>query len=154
MKTHGLGKHPLNAIWDSMRGRCNCVGATSYKHYGGKGIKVCGEWDDFMNFYNWALANGWEDGLSLERKENDKDYCPDNCLFITKDRQKANRSTVLYFEYNGERMILADWCRKFNMEYPRIQRRLEIGWSFERAITTPVKTHRDNKKYNTQTKKQ
>lgn len=76
---HGLHKHPLYKVWSAMTQRCENPKNKGYKNYGARGIKVCGEWHDFKTFYTWCISNGHAKGLSLERINNDRDYCPDNC---------------------------------------------------------------------------
>ena len=80
---HGLHKHRLYSIYHTMLQRCTNPKATRYECYGGKGIKICEEWSTFINFYNWAVDNGYDDGLSIERIESNDDYRPGNCEWIT-----------------------------------------------------------------------
>lgn len=80
---HGLHKHPLYNIYHNMRMRCENKNSQRFKYYGAKGIKICEAWSNFMPFYNWAIANGWRKGLSIDRLDSDKDYSPDNCEWIT-----------------------------------------------------------------------
>ena len=75
-----------------MKGRCNRPTATSYKYYGGRGISVCEEWEnDFAAFRNWALANGYQEGLSIDRIDVNGNYCPENCRWITMSEQQRNK---------------------------------------------------------------
>ena len=76
-KTH------LYSIWDSMKRRCEKPNNQHYDRYGARGIKVCPEWHDFEDFEQWALSNGYRDGLSIDRIDNDGDYCPGNCQWIS-----------------------------------------------------------------------
>lgn len=77
------GKSKLYMVWKGMRSRCRDKGNTSYRYYGGKGICVRSEWKEFPAFRNWALANGYQEGLHIDRLDSTKDYGPDNCQFIT-----------------------------------------------------------------------
>jgi len=88
---HGLIKHPLYSVWGGMKQRCNYIKHVDYHNYGGRFIEVCDEWFEFISFYEWATANGWEKGLSLDRIDNDGDYAPDNCRWVTFKVQAANR---------------------------------------------------------------
>lgn len=80
---HGKKHHPLYCVWESMRKRCHNPKAKAWPNYGGRGIKVCAEWNDFTTFLEWALAHGWAEGLCLDRINNDGNYTPDNCRFVT-----------------------------------------------------------------------
>jgi len=91
---HGLINHPLYRKLMGMKKRCYNPKYGQYHRYGGRGIKVCEEWlNDFMSFYNWAMANGWEDGLEIDRKDNDGNYEPSNCRFVTSQENTHNRRT-------------------------------------------------------------
>jgi len=84
IKTHGLTKHPLRHIWKAMIHRCYNENNKFYKNYGGRGVSVCDEWKQSVQiFYDWAIANGWVKGLSIDRIDNNKNYEPSNCHWIT-----------------------------------------------------------------------
>lgn len=92
--THGLSKHNLYKKLYQMKKRCYSPSNDHYHRYGGRGIKICDEWlKDFQTFYNWAMANGWEEGLEIDRKDNNGNYEPSNCRFITSQENKRNRKT-------------------------------------------------------------
>lgn len=119
--THGLTKHPLHRRWDNIKTRCYNEKSKSYKDYGGRGITICSEWlNDFMAFYNWALSNGWKRGLTIERKNNDGNYEPSNCIWIAKSEQSRNRRSNRWLEYDGKRMLLCDWALYLNVRYSNI----------------------------------
>lgn len=80
---HGLHKHKLYGVYSAMVYRCSNPNAQRWKYYGGKGVRVCPEWQDFLVFYNWAISNGYEEGLSIDRVDPDGDYSPANCRWIT-----------------------------------------------------------------------
>ncbi len=89
---HGLRQTRLYRIWDNMIQRCTNPNRTEYKNYGGRGITVCDEWkNDFQTFYDWAMAHGYADNLTIDRKDNDKSYSPDNCRWSTMKEQQNNR---------------------------------------------------------------
>jgi len=90
--THGLKHHPLYSVWQNMKTRCYNPKTWNYKNYGGRGIKVCDEWrNDFKAFYDWAVNDGYSDGLSIDRRNNDGNYEPSNCKWSTAKEQANNR---------------------------------------------------------------
>lgn len=90
--THGKTHTRLYTIWTDMKQRCKNVNDRCYDIYGGRGITVCDEWaNDFENFYEWAMSNGYQDSLSIDREDNDKGYCPSNCRWATAKDQANNR---------------------------------------------------------------
>lgn len=90
--THGKSNTRLAHIWYMMRARCNCKTNPAYENYGGRGIKVCNEWDkSFDAFYKWAMSNGYSDNLSIDRINNDGNYEPSNCRWATEKIQANNR---------------------------------------------------------------
>lgn len=110
--THGLKKHPLYAVWDSMRARCNNQNNKGYANYGGRGISVCAEWNnDFKTFYDWAIT-GYKPGLELDRyPNNDGNYEPSNCRWATNEEQGQNtRNTILNpFKVRIAKRLLTDF---------------------------------------------
>jgi hypothetical protein len=91
--THGGRYERLNVIFHGMRQRCYNPKRQNYKWYGGRGIAVCDEWDDYVNFRTWALDNGYKDNLTIDRLDGDKNYEPNNCQWITQSENtaKANK---------------------------------------------------------------
>lgn len=98
-ETHGESNTPLHKIWMWMRSRCNCPSSTNYKWYGGKGIKVCDEWNDFVNFRDWATSNGYSRGLTIDRRDPCGNYEPSNCRWLT---QSDNSKLARGCEIGGE----------------------------------------------------
>lgn len=104
---------------------------------------MCDEWKkDFMNFRKWAMANGYKENLSIDRIDNNGNYGPDNCRWATLEQQGNNKRNNHFIEYNGERHTLQEWCEKINIKYATLESRLRIGWSIEKALTTPVRGRR------------
>lgn len=98
LTTHGLsideatGDHPkLYRVWTQMRQRCTNPNNHNYKYYGARGIKRCPEWDDYEKFYEWSMANGYEEGLTIDRIDPDGDYEPSNCRWVDHVVQQNNR---------------------------------------------------------------
>jgi len=73
----------LYRVWATMRERCNNPRQCRYQYYGGKGVRVCEEWSDYGVFRIWAISNGYEEGLVIDRLDSDRDYCPENCRWVT-----------------------------------------------------------------------
>jgi hypothetical protein len=92
--THGMSEHPLYKVLHNMKQRCQNTKLLQFKDYGGRGISVCEEWQDPSAFFNWALANGWKRGLQIDRKDNDGNYEPVNCRFVTPKENSNNRRTI------------------------------------------------------------
>ena len=146
--THGLSGSPLYAVWNSMKGRCYNPNNHNYKRYGLRGIVVCDSWrDSFEEFSKWAFTSGYQDGLSLDRIDNDGNYCPENCRWTDRKNQNNNRSVSLFYTYNGKTQNLSSWCEELEIPYFRTwQRIVQYGYSFEEAISLPKNKQRKTKK--------
>lgn len=132
---HGKHNTPLYNIWLCMKGRCYYVDDKRYKNYGGRGIAVCSEWkDDFQAFYNWATSNGYKEGLTIDRIDNDGNYTPDNCRWATRKQQARNTRRTLNITINGETHCLKDWCKILGLNYDTVKYRIHHNWSIERAF--------------------
>lgn len=93
---HGLRKHKLYGVWRSMKERCTLKTHAVYKDYGGRGIGICEEWkNDFKKFYDWAIQNGYNEGLTIDRIDNNKGYYPENCRWVTMKIQNTNKRNTL-----------------------------------------------------------
>ena len=123
-----------------MKYRCYNPSYNEYHRYGGRGIVVCDEWkDSFETFYKWAINNGYKDNLTIERKDYDGNYCPENCCWIPMEQQARNTSKNKMLEFNGERKIMVEWAEEYNIKYSVLAERIQRGWSVEKALFTPVK---------------
>lgn len=134
---HGEIKTRLYNVWNGMRSRCNTPTAEHYDRYGGRGIKVCPEWDSYEAFRDWAHANGYDDSLTLDRRDNDGDYTPTNCRWATRRTQTRNRNNTAWVTVHGERMRLTDAADRHGIDRSTFAKRLARGWTPERAITKP-----------------
>lgn len=136
---HSLSHTKLYDIWISMRDRCNNPNSQNYKHYGERGIKVCSKWqENFMDFYTWAMENNYKEGLSLDRKDNNKGYTPSNCRWVTQKVQNNNTSRNCLLTYEGVTRTITEWAEALNIPVSRIRRRVKSGWSTEQALFTPI----------------
>ena len=105
---HGMAKSRLWQIWVDMRGRCERESDTSYSYYGGRGISICEEWHDFEAFKEWAISHGYTDELTIDRKDVDGNYCPENCCWKSRKEQVRNRRTTKKTIYNGEEKTIGE----------------------------------------------
>ena len=123
--THGDHKSRLHNIWGDMKQRCGNEKHTNYRLYGERGIDVCEEWsDNFETFRNWAVSNGYSDNLTLDRIDNDGNYCLDNCRWVDRYTQMSNTRKTRRITYNGETHSISEWARKFNVSYNLLYYRL------------------------------
>ena len=116
-KKHGMTNTRLYSLWRQMKHRCSTKDKNSnlYKWYAERGIKVCDEWQEFLPFYEWAMANGYDENAprgqcTLDRIDVNGDYEPSNCRWITNTQQQWNKRDTVYLEYKGETKPLAEWC--------------------------------------------
>ena len=129
---HGKSGTKLYSVWSAMKGRCNNQRDKAYKNYGARGIKVCDEWNsDYLNFYTWAMANGYREGLTIERIDVNKGYNSENCTWITLSEQQNNRRNLI--RYNG--VSASKIAREHGIPNKLMRHRLyKLGWSLEEAI--------------------
>lgn len=128
----------LLKVWRQMRSRC---GDRENSRYGGRGISVCPEWDDYGTFRSWAIDAGYAEGLSIDRIDNDGNYAPDNCRWTDRITQANNRRGQVLLTAFGETKSLAMWARdqRCPVSAPALQLRVvRRGWDHERAIVTPI----------------
>jgi hypothetical protein len=140
--THGqLKDRSMSSVysrWHGMIQRCSNPKCKAYKHYGGRGIKVCPRWlESFENFYEDMGDHPL--GMSLDRKDNDGDYCKENCRWATQVEQRSNMRSNVWIDYKGETKTRTQWAHRLGMSVETLRGRLNrLGWSIERALTTPV----------------
>lgn len=132
----------LYRIWENMRSRCNYVGNTNYKNYGGRGIKVCEEWNNYEVFRGWALENGYTDNLTIDRIDVNGNYCSDNCRWTTVKEQSRNKTVNHLLTLGGKTQCVSAWCEELKITESCLRKRLKLGWSVEKALLTPVKTNK------------
>lgn len=138
--THGLSKSspgkqsPLYKVWQEMRRRCQKPESRGYKDYGARGIRVYSEWENYAVFYYWAMANGYAPGLTIERKDNDGNYEPSNCTWISKELQRRNNRRVIKITYQGRTQILTDWAKELGIKVTTLYARIKRGYPIETAF--------------------
>ena len=106
----------LYRVWVSMRARCSNKKLKTYKHYGGRGIKVVGYWNEFETFEKWALKNGYKVGLTIDRIDNNGGYEPNNCRWVSQKENSINRRTTKFVTYKNKTLSLSDWSRELFCE--------------------------------------
>lgn len=135
---HGLYQSRIYRIWSGMKRRCFNSKFKEFHNYGGRGITVCDDWLNFMCFYNWAMANGYQDYLTLERKDVNGNYEPSNCTWITLTEQKRNTTITKIITFNGESLTLRQWAKRIGIHCSALCLRLKNGWTLEKALTAPA----------------
>ena len=146
MYRHGFSRTKLEKAYAHMMERCYNPKTASYPNYGGRGITVCDEWKkDNKAFFKWSIANGYCEGLSIDRIDPNGNYCPSNCRWVTNKVQQNNRRNNIYIEIDGVRHTVAEWADIYGISryavYTRIKR---LKWDAVKAITTPS-LHRGGK---------
>ena len=118
----------LYNVWKNMKSRCYDKNSDRYYTYGARGIKICEEWkNNFRVFAKWAYQNGWKVGLSIERKDHNGNYCPENCTFITMNEQARNKTSNVLVTYDGETKCVAEWAEIIGIDAKTIYARLYRG---------------------------
>lgn len=144
---HNKSNTRLYRIWNGMKTRCYRTYHTSYKNYGGRGIRVCEEWyDDFEVFEKWAISNGYTDNLSIDRIDNDGNYEPENCRWVNSNIQNLNKRVRMYraykdsyiWEIDGVKKSAIEWCKEYGRSRAMVEYRVNVkGMSPKDALTIP-----------------
>jgi hypothetical protein len=137
---HGESKTPLWKAWNAMLQRCCNQRCPAFRWYGAKGVRVCPEWLRFTRFKAWALANGYEPGLTIDRKDSAGNYEPGNCRWITKS-ENCSGTARWHVTAFGETKTIGRWLQDERCKAGKescIRMRLTRGWDAEKALTTPV----------------
>ena len=141
--THGESRTKLYRRWKKMKSRCQNPNNHAYDRYGGRGIKVCQEWQKYEPFRDWALKNGFSEELTLERIDVDGDYEPSNCTWVSITEQAWNKRNTIWVNYNGCRVALARCARELGIEYKTLLERFHSGYEGGTLFSkTPLKRGR------------
>ena len=147
--SHGntVGGHTrLYNIWNGMKNRCKNKSHIGYKYYGAKGIEVCDEWADFMKFKKWAESNGYDDHLSIDRIDSNKNYRPENCRWVTSKVQSNNTCRNHYITVDGDTKTISQWAEKVGIPSRTIAARINVlGWPPQEAVLTPLRGARNGR---------
>lgn len=124
---------PIYKCYHNMISRCTNKNTTHYKDYGGRGIKICDEWLDkdfgFKNFYDWAMKNGYNEELTIDRIDFNGNYEPNNCRWATIKQQANNKRNNVFVEYDGKKYSIAELSDVFSLNYDRTLSRHHKGWT-------------------------
>lgn len=137
----------LYGIWLGMKTRCYNGNAEAYEHYGGRGITVCEEWlHDYLNFKEWAMANGYAENLTIDREDVNGNYEPSNCRWVEWEYQCNNKRNSRRYEYNGKLYSIKELAKMAGTSYGCMKRRLNVyGWSVEDAVAIESKPGNNQK---------
>lgn len=133
LEKHGIttgGKPRTFIIWSGMKARCYNLKSTSYKSYGGRGIRICDEWlgkNGFKNFHEWAMANGYKEDFEIDRINGNGNYEPSNCQWIPKHENRTKQRNAKYFEVNGKTLNISQWCRELGISRSLAYKNLALG---------------------------
>ena len=125
---HGLCQTRLYGIHQGMLKRCFSKTEFAYKYYGGRGITVCENWvgkDGFVNFYNWAINNGYAENLTIDRIDVNGNYEPNNCRWIEKGEQSKNTRRNVFVTFENQTKTISDWAREKNIPITTLSRRIK-----------------------------
>jgi len=139
-RKHGDAGKRLYGIWKSMIARCegNLRESKTKTNYKDRGIRVCQEWHDYKVFKEWALKNGYQDNLSIDRIDVNGNYEPSNCRWVNIKTQNNNSRQNHNITYCGETLSLAQWSERLGINNSTLSFRISKGWDIETAFTTPV----------------
>ena len=115
LEKHGIttgGKPRTFTIWNGMKARCYNPKSASYKNYGARGIAICDSWLTFENFHNWAINNGYADDLEIDRIDNNSNYCPENCRWVSRTFNRNHQRKTRYIEVYGIKLNITQWCKE------------------------------------------
>ena len=124
--------------WLNMIRRCENPKSPDYHRYGAIGISVCEEWHDLSTFLDWAYSHNWAEGLTLDRIDNEGNYCPENCRWADRHTQCNNKRTNTFLEFNGKKQTVANWAHEHGVLPEVLYGRIESGWPVEDVIQTPL----------------
>lgn len=133
---HKMSGSPEYKAWSDMKVRCLRPNHKSFRNYGARGIKICERWMRFDEFF--ADMGNRPEGCSLDRRDNNGDYEPGNCRWVTLDEQNRNKRNNHLIEFHGIILNICDWAEVFGLTADALSRRLKRGWPLERAMTHPA----------------
>ena len=150
-KTHKMHGTRIHSVWSNMKARCQIRSSISYKNYGGRGIKVCDQWQRFEGFrddmYDSYLKHVEEygtDNTQIDRIDNNGNYEPENCKWVTRKINSLNRRDNNRVTFNGETKTILEWSDEVGLKYQTLRNRIHLhNWSVEEALTIPFRKHKE-----------
>lgn len=136
-ETHGLSRTPEYRIWKLMRQRCSNPNNDAYRHYGGRGIRVCSRWEASAQNFIDDMGRRPSPRHKIERRNNDLGYNPDNCCWATSKEQSSNTRRNVKVTFQGDVVTLSEASRRAGLNINTVYRRLSAGWTVERALSEP-----------------
>ena len=137
LRSHGMSRDRIYTTWHAMKARCTNPNLPVYKHYGGRGISYCKEWEKFELFYKWAKQSGYEENLTLERIDVNKGYEPSNCTWIPLSKQSLNKRNNVFVTANGETHTISEWSRITQISYTTLFNRVKRNCSEKEFLAEP-----------------
>lgn len=148
MNTGKYRHNQLYQCWENIKKRCYYQKEPQYRYYGAKGVTVCKEWkNNYSEFKNWALKNGFKLGLTIDRINVNGNYCPENCRWITHREQCSNRTSNRILTFNGTAHTVTQWGEIIGIDSKTLFARLKRGWSTEKTLTRPLDNRGGNQRY-------
>lgn len=143
---HGMTNTKEFFAWRGILSRCNNDKDEAYENYGGRGINVCNRWSEFNNFFE-DMGYAPSKKHSIDRIDNNKGYCKENCRWATAIQQHRNKRNTTYITFNGETKTLCDWAAQYKLTQQALFYRMKRGWPIERALTFPHQKRKTKNEY-------
>jgi hypothetical protein len=135
-RTHGGTGTPEYSAWASLLQRCRNSNDSAYQNYGGRGIRVCDRWQESFSYFLDDMGYRPSAKHSIDRMDNNGDYSPENCRWATRSEQMRNTSVNRMVSHDGETLCVTEWAERYGMCASKLNGRLNLGWSFERAVSS------------------
>jgi hypothetical protein len=146
-RKHGKSNTRLFSIWQDMKNRCKNPNIKNYKNYGERGIRVCDEWiNSFEMFWNWAVNNGYQQNLTIDRINSNGNYNPENCRWADDITQSNNKRVCNYITINGVTKTATEWGRENGISGKLVMQRMKAGWPQDELFSPVTPTRRKHKR--------
>ena len=137
--THGMSNTRLYRVWQDMKNRCKGTKKRDKQNYHDRGVSYCEDWEKFEPFRDWALSNGYDDNLTIDRVDVNGNYDPSNCRWVTRAEQNNNTRQNHYITFNGETHTVRQWADILGIKPSTLRSRLNTyKWSVEEAFNVRI----------------